>query len=146
MIFLLKLATKNQSIFFHLQHHNWGPKNDFWGLNLLYMKIYPKRFLNSFFVRIWRNGRPVQSVNFRLNWWLMKRPTRSCCDVEVGVEESLGDSMLTAGNRLELSGHSLEFLYVKVSIQNWKLMFDLTHSHIHIYLRAIQVLQYPIFP
>ena len=48
----------------------------------------------------------------------MKRPTRSCCDVEVGVEESLGDSMLTAGNRLELSGHSLEFLYVKVSIQN----------------------------
>ena len=32
-------------------------------------------------------------------------------EVEVGVEESLGDSMLTAGNRLELSGHSSEFLY-----------------------------------
>ena len=65
----------------------------------------------------------------------MKRPTRTqklfwyCFDVEIGVEESLGDSILTAGKRLELSGHSLEFLYAKLSNQNWKLMFDLTHSH-----------------
>ena len=39
-------------------------------------------------------------------------------NVEVGVEGSLGDNMLTAGNRLKLSGHSSEFLCIKVSNQN----------------------------
>ena len=91
MCFLPKLATKNQPKHFHYQHLTWGPKHNFWFINLfLYVNLSWKisRFISQtsftklkmlFFI-VWKQGilttDRVPQCNFLLQNWLFSFSAR----------------------------------------------------------------------